>query len=429
MRGSSDCGPGGGCCEAAARPNVIVVNTGKSAPICALQNDENIHLMVITEARFRGLYNHSTIIEEVEDVANFFEVAAAAHTLSSKFGLPRCIVPLSERSIASAAYARLVFALPGMSVNTAMSFTDKYIMKTRLHRAGVSVAPYGLASCARDVAHVACKVGWPVIVKPAYGGGAAAISVFESEEALADPNTPAHRVLETLHRPVTTSDKRFPVVVEKYLSPRGELHCDGITIDGAVRFAAVSRYSGPVLATVGSVSASVNIEEDQPPAPEIRALHELAVAALGLESGVTHMEVLETDGGLIVGEIACRPGGVGIPELLLLRYGIDLWSEYINLGLGRATVPPSDRVEPPQYFGVCYLPVTAGEVARVTSPETLAAIPGVIDVDMVVTPGSTVSEPIDSASISGLVYVRASASSEVDALVDAVENSFCLEMA
>nr|WP_240979800.1 ATP-grasp domain-containing protein [Streptomyces sp. HNM0574] len=238
-------------------------------------------------------------------------------------------------------------------------------MKDRLRAAGIPVTPHAQAAGVDDVPRAAETTGWPVMIKPVFGSGSKCTHRVESA---AD--------FEARHRAGDFADlaaQPAPVQVERLVRFESEYHCDGVLHAGTVHRAAVSRYFTPPLQIHRDLDCSHVMEQRGPLAEGVLDLHRRVVAALGLTDGVTHLEVFGTEQGLLVGEIAVRPGGLGIPRMWWHAFGIDLWEEFVRTGLGE---PPSEPApgSRPGLVGRTQLPALPG------IRESAAAVPGVLEV-------------------------------------------------
>src|SRR2546421_4394411 len=367
--------------------NVLLVNSGKSNLIRELEDDPLVDLSVLTEERFRSKYRPDTKLALVDDIANLPEAKHAAVGAAPPGGAFDAVIALPERSFSTGGFLRSFFGLRGFGFDTANACTNKYAMKRAFGAAELPTAPFALAARPPDVLLAAERLGWPVVVKPMYGSGAADTFVVADRDALTGPaGAPLRAELERLRHPATPSEKTYPLVVERFVDVRGEYHCDGIVFDGEIRFASVCKYFGGILENLGRLIGSYTIEHDRPDAQEILDLHRRAVAAVGLRDGVTHMEVLETPDRLIVGEIACRPGGLSIPETLMRKYGIDIWRAYRQVSF--AEEPDVEVVEASGTVVGCCLPAKLGRIEYVTPAERFWEIPETVAVKMEYTSGS-----------------------------------------
>src|SRR5688572_15708129 len=74
-----------------------------------------------------------------------------------------------EGAVIAAAHLRQRLGLPGQTLDEAVGFVDKPVMKTRLRRAGLPVAGHQVFTRISDAADAAKALGWPLVLKPRKG--------------------------------------------------------------------------------------------------------------------------------------------------------------------------------------------------------------------------------------------------------------------
>jgi biotin carboxylase len=197
-------------------------------------------------------------------------------------------------------------------------------MKAALPAAGLPVADHRFGPVT-SIPAMCRSVGFPAVMKPNRGAGSVNITLVRDEQHLA-------RLLAAgAFRKL--ADRSGPVVVEAFVEMRAEYHCDAIMTEGRTTFSSVSRYLRPMLETPDATNGSVVL----PPGPAADGVSTLAadaVSALGLRDGVTHLEVFETADGLIVGEVAARPGDGGVAHAVRADSGVDNWQVLADVHLG-----------------------------------------------------------------------------------------------
>jgi hypothetical protein len=216
------------------------------------------------------------------------------------------------------------------------------------------------------------------------------------------------------------------LIVEQFVALEAEYHCDGIVHDGEVVFAAPSKYLAPMLGCPAHLNASYSLPAGHADYGEILDLHARIVDAFELEAGVTHMEVLKTTDGLLVGEIACRPGGGGIPEAIAVQHGVDLWRAFLETSLG---IEPEVRVKERDGVLVQYLlPIKPGRITRLTSAAELNAVASVVRVDMYRQVGDVMRERVGSSAATGVVYLSVPDETQVAGRVADLAARYVLEV-
>jgi biotin carboxylase len=223
-----------------------------------------------------------------------------------------------EPLVTTAARLTELLGLPGMSVDTVAGFRDKQLMKQRVAAAGLRAPRARRARSAADVRAAVEELGYPAIVKPISGAGSADTYKVTSDDELA-------RVLPRLGHVAEAICEEFVTGVEHTY--------DTLCIDGVPVYESITQYLPNALEMrslewVSPMMLSVR-DLDQ---PHLRGGLELGrgvLRALGMGTGMTHMEwFLTPSGEAVFGEVACRPGGACVVDLMNYTSDIDLFREW-----------------------------------------------------------------------------------------------------
>ncbi|GAB5549906.1 MAG: ATP-grasp domain-containing protein [Sandaracinaceae bacterium] len=223
-----------------------------------------------------------------------------------------------EPLIVLAARMRERWGVPGMSVDTAIGFRDKDVMKQRVEAAGLRVPRAARARSARQVWAAAEEIGYPLILKPIAGAGSA--DTYRVDDA-AD----LQRVLDAVrHVP--------EVSVEEFVHGEERTY-DTVCVDGQPLFENVAQYlPRPLEARSTEWISPVIITVRDLERPELQpglALGRAVLGALGMQDGFTHMEwFLTDDGEAVFGEIGARPGGAHLVDQMNYTCDVDLFVEW-----------------------------------------------------------------------------------------------------
>lgn len=402
---------------------VALINTGKAEAVRELRKVvPAVHVDVITEARYRGQYDPGERLHLVEDVGRVTDVLETVMRLHRDAPFDAVLSP-SERSLPAGGYIRSYLALPGTPYDVANRFTNKVAMKRALFDAGIPTAPGNAVVGVKQIRDTAERLGFPVLLKPAFGTASMGSRVFVDRVDLSSwAVTPEARELDAGCR---------QLLLERFLDVRREFHCDAVVMDGRSAVCVVSAYTSPVLGTIGRLMGGYTVPQGSREDIRVTELHEASVAALGMKSGVTHLEVLETADGLFVGEIACRPGGAGVAPNLKLARGLDLWRAFYLDSVGATLDCVLDDVHDETATHVWLkLPIAEGKVESVTTARDLHEIDGVVAVDMLAQSGDSLSPRIHSASTTGLVYLQLPDAeiNTVEAAIARVRGAFRLDV-
>ena len=196
-------------------------------------------------------------------------------------------------------------------------------MKQVLDAAGIRTPRHASTTTVAGVWEAAERIGYPIIVKPIAGAGSADTYRVDSSAELAD-------VLPLLrHVP--------EVSVEEFIEAE-EFTFDTVCADGEILFENMMWYRPRPLQMrlhewVSPVSIVAARPRRCPTSPAAARWAAQVLAALGFRTGFTHMEwYRKADGEAVFGEIAARPPGARVVELMNYACDADLyvgWAEAV----------------------------------------------------------------------------------------------------
>jgi len=259
----------------------------------------------------------------IDDPLDPGQIAAAVQGLSRQLGPVERLLAVLEQLQVPLAQVREHLGIGGMDPVTANNFRDKAQMKTVLRAAGVPCARHQLAVSAGDSIEFAERVGFPLVVKPPAGAGAK--STFRLD-------TPAD--LGAWLEAAPPSPER-PAQIEEFLTG-DEGSYDSVMVDGQVVWDSISNYLPTPLEVLRNpwMQWMVLLPRDisGPQYDGIKAVAPSALKALGLSTGLTHMEWFRRpDGSVAVSEVGARPPGAQITSMLCYVHDFDLYSAWAAL--------------------------------------------------------------------------------------------------
>ena len=268
----------------------------------------------------------------VDDPLDAGQIAWAVEGLSGLLGPVQRLLAVLEQLQVPLAQVREHLGIPGMDAATARNFRAKDQMKTVLRAAGVPCARHRLATDAAGVADFAREVGFPLVVKPPAGAGA------KSTFRLDDPAD-----LEAWLEAAPPAPDR-PALIEEFLTG-GEGSYDSVMVDGKIVWDSISDYLPTPLEVLRNpwMQWAVLLPRDisGPGYAPIRAVAPTALRALGLRTGLTHMEWFRRpDGSVAVSEVGARPPGAQITSMLCYAHDFDLYRAWGQLMVDGTFEPP-----------------------------------------------------------------------------------------
>jgi biotin carboxylase len=217
-----------------------------------------------------------------------------------------------------AARLREALGVPGLDVAATVPFRDKEAMKRRLDAAGIRTPRHVAAASSAACWEAAERIGFPLILKPIAGAGSADTWRCDDQDDL---------------RAVLPRIAHVPVVsVEEFVDGE-EFTFDTVTIDGAIQYYNVAWYRPrPLIARSNEWISPQVVALRDPDAAELAAgvaMGRAVIAALGFESGFTHMEWYRKAGGEVVfGEIGARPPGAHQVDQMNYACDFDVFREW-----------------------------------------------------------------------------------------------------
>lgn len=238
-----------------------------------------------------------------------------------------------EAHIMAAAHVREACSIPGTSVRTAFLCRDKPAMKEACRAAGIPTAQSIGTSDQGEALAFARQHGFPLIVKPRDGAGAAGTSRVDDEAGLV-------RALEE-----SRVGRGGSVAIEEF-NEGHEAFWDTLTAGGEVVHEFVSHYYPGVLEAMRTRWISPQIvttnRVENGGYDEVKALGRRVLKALDIGTSATHMEWFFGPKGLRFSEIGCRPPGVLVWDIYGAANGLDLYREWAQLLVhGRTASRPS----------------------------------------------------------------------------------------
>jgi hypothetical protein len=260
------------------------------------------------------------------------QIAGAVRGLSRRLGPVQRLFGSLEQLQVPLAQVRDALGIPGMDEVTAQNFRDKARMKDVLRAAGVPCARHALATSPGEAAEFVARVGLPVVVKPPAGAGARSTFRLDDESGMrtwldAAPPSPGN-----------------PAVIEQFLTGQ-EGSFDAVAIDGTVVWHSISQYHPTPLDVVRNpwIQWTVLLPRsiDGPEFDDIARVSSDGLRALGLRTGLAHLEWFRLPGGeVLVSEAAVRPPGAQITSMLGLAHDIDMHRAW-------AALMARDEFDPP----------------------------------------------------------------------------------
>lgn len=240
----------------------------------------------------------------------------------------------SDVAVPAVAHVATRMGLVGNSVESAAKSTNKFLMREAFSRAGVPCPAYAVVGDARNLPGALKGLSFPLVVKPADRSGSMGVTRVDSPD-----------LLESATKRAIEDSFCRKAVVEECITDMHEVSVEGISWKSDYHLLQITDK-----VTTGAphyVELGHHQPAQLPDATRNRIVDVVraGVAALGIEYGASHSELMITeDGRVYMTEIGARMGGDFIgSDLVRLSTGYDFVRAVVDVALGRFSPPRLGR--------------------------------------------------------------------------------------
>ncbi len=269
----------------------------------------------------------------LEDPFNPENIAHGVRLIEKDIGPVERVLGALEQLQIPLAEVRERLGLPGMLAPMAANFRDKSRMKDVLRDHEIPCARHYLARSPEQALAFADEVGFPLIVKPPDGSGS------RNTFRINDDQEMGHYL--AAHKLTPSS----PSLLEEFIMG-AEYTFDSVFVRGRMVWHSITRYFPSPLQAMKNPSIQWCVltprEIGHPYFDDIRAIAERALKALGMETGLSHLEWFRrTDGSIAISEVGARPPGGQITSMHGYACDFDIHWAWARLMV-------FDRFDPPK---------------------------------------------------------------------------------
>src|SRR6185436_19511782 len=304
-------------------PNAIfaapILSENASRVIAAATRIDGVRLGVITQDPAAKLREPVAQHWRVDDILNVEQLGWAVENVAARLGGVDVLFAAYEQLQVPIAQMREKFGIDGMREDAARNFRDKARMKELFDEAGLPCARHARIESDADAWRFASTNGYPLVYKPLEGAGARSTYRIDDAEQLRD----ALRISPP------------PGLLEEHIL--GEEHSfEGVCIDGRMVWHSLTRYRPTPLEVLRNdwIQWCITLprEIDDPQYDDIRAAAARALEVLGMRTGLCHLEWFRRrDGSIAISEVAARPPGAQIMDLVSFAHEFDFDDAWVRL--------------------------------------------------------------------------------------------------
>jgi hypothetical protein len=264
---------------------------------------------------------------KVDNVGDVEAVATGVTAFQRGLGKVDRLIGFAEVLQVQLAVLRERFGIAGVLPDVAQRFRDKNTMKDVLRRNGLPVAKQARLQSSEDAWAFVRDVGFPIVLKPLAGVGSQGTvrvnDVGELKAALEQHQPGPHRHVQA-EAWITGPERTFETVL----------------VGGEPVWSSQTFYLDRPLDILENAWKQWTVlfprEVHDDASRAFLPTDVAAIRALGLHTGIAHLEWFLTANGPVIGEVGARPPGARFMTMLGYSYDDDLWSRWAELEvLGR----------------------------------------------------------------------------------------------
>lgn len=278
-------------------------------------------------------------------------------------GIMTLATDMPMRSVAKVAEK---LGIPAISYSTAVKATDKFEMIKAFKANEVSSPWFFTVDSLAELKALRKNLSYPCIMKPTDNAGSHGVVLVESFDDLI-------RLFDYSH----DCSRHGKVIIEEYL--RGdEVSVEVMVVDGTAHVLQITdklTTGAPHFVEMGHSQPSKHPDSVL---NQIKRLAAQACAAVGIDMGPAHVEMMITERGPVMIELGARMGGDNITTALVpLSTGVDMVKAAIEIALGR-----SPDISPTLNCGsaIRYFEVPFGKIVSISGVEQAKGIKGVKEI-------------------------------------------------
>jgi biotin carboxylase len=305
------------------------------------------------------------------------------------------VLALMERSVLLAAFIRQRLGLQGVSLEVAKRCQDKFWMKTWAADHGIPTTRFLVTDLAAEAEEWGKTWGYPLIAKPRTSSGRRGLQYIYDSEHWIPENTYLEKII-TGHE----------CSVESYI------------INGEIKFTNITDYFALTYSNILPAEYTPALMD------ALLGLNARIIRAFEITEGMIHCEFYITKQGLLFGEIAIRPPGGYIMDLLSMAYQVSAWELFILSHLGHEFPKPAALKT-----AACWIVHPGpGQVAKIQGLETIAKHPAVEDIKIRCQQGEICQERIGVGQDYGRILLAATSYAHAQEALHFIEQHFTLDV-
>ncbi|MFA7825480.1 ATP-grasp domain-containing protein [Aeromonas dhakensis] len=394
-----------------SKKKIMVVGGGKwQTPIVKKAADLGFYVVC------SNLYKDSPAFKYAEHcyVADVRDIKKNSQ-IAKQENISAIITDQSDIAVMTVASVAEKLNIPGIGLQCASLFTNKYLMRSSLSIDGLNHPDYKLCHSLPDVQQFLAQVGFPAVLKPTSNQSSRGVNiVWKSEDVIsAYQDSLQHSSAGGVLCESYIVGNEY--TVEGFKSPSGDYHI--LAISRKEHFEQSPAVASALLYLQSHSEIDLNILEN--------------ISKMMFESlpfGITHCEFKVSNDKLYLIEAAVRGGGTKISSTIIpMVSGYDV-NEALIISACAGSPPPFLNEIPYVSVALEFFDVSPGTVRSISGLDAIQAHPAIVDAEVELNIGDVVVAPKDDRSRIGYFIIKADTDIKLNEIRQEIKSMLKIEM-
>lgn len=381
---------------------------GNRSDAIEIAKNNNLRVVLLYNKKLK---NHKAdTLEQISFTWSNHEWEDFVEDLLKKEPKPVAILAPTEKSVLPAAWiSDIIKPDYYISIQTALNCTHKPTMKRVAQKNAIPCATFLENEAGNNKIlkqELINTLGLPMAFKTCTGSGSRGAFIIKTEEEM-------------------PKSLKKGYMAESFVEGI-ECSIEAVVQDGKILFQNITEYTEPKFANLVPTTFSSEIQD------QIFEFNQKIIVALGAKNGITHTEVfiqnLDTpkELNLIFGEMALRPPGGYIMELLKLSYQNDFWQIWLDAFLGNKI--NLNEIDTHFYSGLRMFHPQAGTLKSIKGKEFVKSIEELEEFTLSVKKGATIQQREGTGQSVGHIVIKGKDKQKIKSLLEEIKQKLVFEM-
>jgi carbamoylphosphate synthase large subunit len=310
---------------------------------------------------------------------------------------PKSIVPLNDWTLKVANKLNKEYGLPYLEENVVNACRNKNLMKSIFNLAKIPTPKSAPFNNKIQLQELMKEFEFPVIIKPLEFGGSGGVYLANNENECVDAYNKSREIMCKYADTFKVSKNIF--LIEEFIDSDDEVSVEVLCSNDVNTVITITeKYLSPKpwFTEMGHVVPSHRYKDKN-----IKNLAMQSCEALGINRGIAHVEIKIKGNELFVIEVAARPGGDAIMDLIESAYNINPYQLHIASYINNKDELP-EIFTPHKTAAIAFMKAPKGKITKINFPD-MSKDKAIKRIGLLKNIGDRVNEPENWSDREGLI--------------------------